>query len=320
MAISYLTILSNQKLIPKLFTDERWQNISLEEKKEIVYSLFHINNWNQLEPQYRIYFLQELENINANIQKRIPYKIVMLDELTDCSEKKLSSVCTGPEGSNEIHITSEYLLNGRRNRVMLNQDGSETVEKQQLDNLNVEVFCSICHEGEHVKQEVGSKGNVNTKEINECRLNFLGNLEDNTKSNRIEPSQSMILYKLQPAEYYAFKNSEEMTRKVFLMLQAKFGIDYGYVKWDKQTRSNDFEVLAKKWNEDNDMEELLGVGYGYTVEGIRKMIIRAMLYNVLEWYGVKDSEEACKKLNLDYNDYIPKMKEDIGKNSGNGRE
>ena len=42
--------------------------------------------------------------------------------------------------------------------------------QETLENENVSLFCSICHEGEHKKQENDIKSGVNTKEINECRL------------------------------------------------------------------------------------------------------------------------------------------------------
>lgn len=299
MKMSYLNILLNQELIPNLFFDECWMSISLDERKKIIYSLFHINNWKSLEPQYRIYILQELENINASVQNRKPYRVVMKDNID-------SSVQKGPEGSNEIQINSDYLLKGQRYAITIGKDGKVQHHIRQLDNLNVELFCSLCHEGEHVKQVQGIMKNLNTKEINECCLNLLANPDDKRESNRISYYDDPILYKLQPVEYYAFLHSETMTREVFTMLQAKFGIDIGYVKWDERVRKNDFDILARKWNEDNNLKE--DVGVEYTVLGIRKMIIQSMTQNVSKWYDVFDGYKFC---GLDYiRDYSPNIRED----------
>ncbi len=302
MAISYLTILSNQRLIPELFSDKRWQELSIDEKKEIIYSIFHIKNWEQLAPEYRIYILQELENINASMQQRVAYKIIVVDN------EDFTDVKKGEDGTREIWINSEYLLKGIRHIMLLMPDGTQTISKEQLNNANVELFCSICHEGEHAKQEEGVKSKVNTREMNECLLNFLTNPDDKKQTNKISASENAIFYKLQPVEYYAFLNSENMTRSIFGMLQAKFGIDEGYCKWDKKAKMNGFDALAKKWNQDNNMKELAGVEY--TVTGIRKKVINRMLENFMNWYGIQGIFNACEELNLDYSDYSPKMLDD----------
>lgn len=299
MKISYLSILSNQGLIPELFSHERWQSISLDERKEIIYSIFHINNWKKLEPQYRIYFLQELENINANMQDRKAYKVVMIDNMKP-------SVQTGPKGSNEIYVSSDYVLNGLRYVFDLEQDGKQNFHQKPLDDLNVELFCSLCHEGEHAKQEQSIRKNVNTKEINECRLNLTTNPDSKKNNNIISYNDDPILYKMQPVEYYAFLHSETMTREIFAMLQTKFGIDEGYAKWDEETRRTNFEALARKWNRDNHLKEEVGVEY--TVSGIRKMLIHSMAQNVREWYNVVDAYKFCG-LNFS-RDYSPNFRVD----------
>ena len=263
--------------------------------------MFHIKNWKQLEPQYRIYILQELENINAYMQNRDASKLVLKSDMID-------SIRTGPDKSGEIHINSNYVLNGIRYHMTIQEDGSSTIEEKVLDNENVELFCSICHEGEHKKQEADISRGVNTKEINECRLNLLANPDNKEESNRISPSESPIFYKIQPVEYYAFLNSEDMTRDVFSMLQTKFGIDDGFTEWAQRVKENDFEKLAQKWNKDNDIKELTGIEY--TVIGIRKKIINIMLDNIQRWYNIDGCFKACEWLNLDYHDYSPKMKDD----------
>lgn len=300
MKISYSTILSNQNLIPELFLDDRWRSMPIDERKEIIYSIFHITNWKQLEPQYRIYILQELENINAYMQKRDASKLVLKNDM-------IGSIHTGPEGSGEIHINSNYVLNGIRYRMTIQEDGTTTIEEEQLDNGNVELFCSICHEGEHKKQEADIKSDVDTKEINECRLNLLTNPDNKEENNRISPSESPIFYKMQPVEYYAFLNSENMTRDIFSMLQTKFGIDDGFIKWAQRIKENDFEKMAEKWNEDNEMKKLAGIEY--TVTGLRKRIIGRMLGNIQSWYNIP-GWKACEWLNLDYRNYSPNMEED----------
>lgn len=249
MEVSYSTILSNQNLIPELFADNRWKSMTIGDKKEIIYSMFHIKNWKQLEPQYRIYVLQELENINAYMQKREASRLVLKSDMID-------SIRTGTDESGEIHINSNYVLNGIRYRMTIQEDGTSIMEEERLDNENVELFCSICHEGEHKKQESGVRNDVNTKEINECRLNLLTNPDDKEENNRVSPYDDPIFYKMQPVEYYAFFNSENMTRDIFLMLQTKFGIDDGFVKWTQHIRKNNFEALAKKWNEDNEIKKM----------------------------------------------------------------
>ena len=301
MKISYLTILSNQNLIPDLFLDDRWKRIPMGEKKEIIYTMFHIRNWKQLEPQYRIYILQELENINAYMQNRGASKLVLKSDMID-------SIHTGPDKSEEIHISSNYVLNAIRYHMTIQEDGSSTIEEKVLDNENVELFCSICHEGEHKKQEADISRGVNTKEINECRLNLLANPDNKEETNRISPSESPIFYKIQPVEYYAFLNSEDMTRDVFAMLQTKFGIDDGFIEWAQRVKENDFEKLAEKWNKDNDIKESAGIEY--TVIGLRKKIINRMLDNIQRWYNIDGCFKACEWLNLDYHDYSPKMKDD----------
>lgn len=141
-----------------------------------------------------------------------------------------ASVQTGSESSNEIYVSRNYLLNGLRYVLELEQDGKQNFQQKLLDSLNVELFCSLCHEGEHVKQEQSIRKNVNTKEINECRLNLTTNPDNKKNNNRISYDDDPILYKIQPVEYYAFLHSETMTREVFAMLQTKFGIDEGYAK------------------------------------------------------------------------------------------
>ena len=299
--MSYSVILSNQNFIPELFMDERWRNIPIEEKKEIIYSIFHIRNWKQLEPQYRIYFLQELENINAYMQKREANKLVLKDDMRD-------SIHTGPEGSGEIHINSKYVLEGIRYQMMIQEDGTNQIEEVVLDNENVELFCSICHEGEHKKHESGIKSNINTKEIKECYLNVLVNPNNKEERNVISYKEDPILYKMQPVEYYAFLNSENMTQETFTMLQIKFGIDEGFVKWTQHIKENNFEVLVEKWNEDNEIKESTGIEY--TVTGLRKLIIRIMIEKIQKWYGIKEESSVYKLLNLDYEEYSSNIKED----------
>jgi len=303
MAISYLTILSNQKLIPELFSDKRWQELTIDEKKEIIYSIFHIKNWEKLNPEYRIYILQELENINASMQERVAYKIIIEenDEIT-------SSVYKGPSNCREIRINRKYILDGIRYKVQIIQDGTNNITEEQLDNTNVELFCSICHEGEHAKQEEGIKNDINTREINECRLNCLTHPDDKEKNNIIKASEDVIFYKLQPAEYYAFLNSENETRTVFSMLQAKFGIDEGYIKWYEDAKANSYEALAKQWNINNNMKEWAGVEY--TVTGLRKKVMNLLLDNMREWYNIHSPFKACEELNLNYKDYSPKIMDD----------
>lgn len=301
MRMSYSNILSNQSSIPELFLDNCWNDVSIDEKKEIIYSIFHVKNWRKLEPQYRIYILQELENINASMQGRKPCKLVLKDDMTN-------SVRTGPDGSQEIHISGEYVLSGIRYYMTILEDGTDITEKKQLDNENVELFCSLCHEGEHKKQEEGVKGHINTKEINECRLNLLTNPDNKEDNNIVTPSESPIFYKLQPVEYYAFLNSENMTIDTFSMLQTRFGIDEGFNKWLQHSKENSFEALAKKWNKDNDMKRWEGVEY--TVVGLRKKVINVMLDNIQSWYNIDGCFKACDWLNLDYHDYSPKMKDD----------
>lgn len=301
MQISYRTILTNQSLIPELFSDIRWQELAIDEKKEIIYSIFHIKNWKQLNSEYRIYILQELENINGSMQKRKACKLVLKDDIKN-------SIHTGPEGSEEIHISSNYVLNGIRYHMILEKDGTNTFEEETLENENVSLFCSICHEGEHKKQENDIKSGVNTKEINECRLNLLANPDNKEENNRINFSESPIFYKMQPVEYYAFLNSENMTKTVFSMLQTKFGIDEGFSKWNRDVNLNNFETLANKWNTDNNMKEWAGIEY--TVLGLRKKIINVMLDNIQKWYNIDGIFKACDWINLNYHDYSPKMKDD----------
>lgn len=303
MAITYCTILSNQKLIPELFSDKRWQELSITEKKEIIYSIFHIKNWEQLNPEYRIYILQELENINASMQERVAYKVIIVE-----NEDFTRSVCKGEHNSREILINKNYLLNGIRYRMQIMEDGTQEIFEEQLDNANVCLFCSICHEGEHVKQEEGIKNGINTREMNECRLNFLTHPDDKEKNNKIKASEDVILYKLQPAEYYAFLNSENETRTVFSMLQTKFGIDEGYIKWYEDTKTNCYEAVAKQWNINNNMKELAGVEY--TVTGLRKKVMNLLLDNMREWYNIHSSFKACEELNLNYKDYSPNVMDD----------
>lgn len=302
MKITYSTILSNQNLIPELFIDNRWKSIPIDEKKEIIYSIFHIRNWKRLEPQYRIYILQELENINAHMQKRDSSKLVLKEDMK-------GSIHTGPNGSEEIHINSKYVLNGIKYYVTLQEDGTNIIQEKLLDNENVELFCSICHEGEHKKQEAGIKNSVNTKEINECYLNLLNNPDNEEENNRISPDDSIILYKLQPVEYYAFLNSENITKDIFSMLQTKFGIDEGFTKWAQRVKKDSFETLADIWNKDNNMKEWAGIEY--TVVGLRKKIINVMLNNMQQWYNIDSCFEACRRINLDYHDYSPKIKDDL---------
>ena len=38
MKISYQTILSNQNFIPELFSDIRWQELDIDQKKEIIFT------------------------------------------------------------------------------------------------------------------------------------------------------------------------------------------------------------------------------------------------------------------------------------------
>lgn len=232
------------------------------------------------------------------MQERNACKLVLKDDMMD-------SIHRGPDDCQEIHISSEYVLNGIRYHITILEDGTDITQKKQLDNENVELFCSICHEGEHEKQVTGIKSNINTKEINECCLNMLANPENKEESNRISPSESPIFYKMQPLEYYAFLNSENMTIDTFSMLQAKFGIDEGFTKWLQHSKENSFEVLAKKWNEDNDR-----AGVEYTVVGLRKKIINKMLDNIQSWYNIDGCFKACDWLNLDYHDYSPKIFDD----------
>lgn len=301
MKISYQTILSNQNFIPELFSDIRWQELDIDQKKEIIYPIFHIKNWRQLNPEYRIYFLQEVENINASMQKRNACKLVLKDNME-------GSIHTGPEGSEEIYISSNYVLNGRKYHVILEENGTNTYEEENLENENVYLFCSVCHEGEHMKQKNGIKSDINTKEINECSLNLLANPDKKEENNRIDASEYPIFYKLQPVEYYAFLNSETMTKTVFSMLQTKFGVDEGFDKWNQEINLSNFEALAHKWNIDNNMKKTMGIEY--TVTGLRKQLIKIMLDNIQKWYNIDGIFKVCDYLNLDYHDYLPKIKDD----------
>ena len=123
MKISYSTILLNQNLIPELFSDDRWGSMTIDERKEIIYSIFHIANWRQLEPKYRIYILQELENINAYMQKRDASKLVLKNDMMD-------SIHTGPEENGKIHINSSYVLNGIRYCMTIQEDGTSTIKEE----------------------------------------------------------------------------------------------------------------------------------------------------------------------------------------------
>jgi len=139
MKISYRTILSNQNFVPELFSDIRWQELDIDQKKEIIYPIFHIKNWRQLNPEYRIYFLQEVENINASMQKRNACKLIQKDNME-------GSVHTGPEGSGEIYINSNYVLNGRKYHCILGEDGTNTFEEENLENENARNYIRILDE------------------------------------------------------------------------------------------------------------------------------------------------------------------------------
>ena len=189
------------------------------EKTKLIEEMFHSSIWNHLNSEQKIKLMELLEIDLSYQDNREPNKLQVWLKLP-------SRASAAFPASNAIRIS-----------------------KHHLENIgigsNVLFYCAVVHEHEHFNQYYDS--------ISDKKDSLTEEMRDNLKSlitycNKM--ATQYIEYRFQPTEYYAHKNSEVRTRKVFERLTQDLGPDEGFEKW-KREECIPTDFLVQLYNEEN---------------------------------------------------------------------
>lgn len=198
------------------------ENMPYSQTKEtLTENMFYITVWNKLDTNQRVRLLQILEN-NLSYRDGRPASRVEL-------YPKLPSLTQASEATRKIKISDWHL----------------TSNFNELNNLNAQLYCAICHEHEHISQFVDVDSDKNDKKTEECRTNMKFVIPHSSTN-----VQGYIEYRLQPLEYYAHKISEEQTVATFTRLEREFGEDEGFQEWSKEVLSISVDDLVRIYNQE----------------------------------------------------------------------
>lgn len=199
---------------------EKLENLTpSSEKTKLIEEMFHSSIWNQLSMEQKIKLMELLEIDLAHQENRKPNQIYVCQKLP-------SKACASFPFSNCIKISKFHL---------------ETIG----NGSNVAFYCAIVHEHEHFNQYYDSISNKNDALTEEMRDNLKSLIPYGAKT-----ATQYIEYRFQPTEYYAHRNSEERTKKVFERLTQELGPDEGFKKW-KREECIPTDFLVQLYNEEN---------------------------------------------------------------------
>lgn len=271
-----------------IFNDDRWKyGTNIFQKEKIISTLFHSKMWRKLNPKNRIFILQEIENIQAEKQKRNPYKIVLLNENYNLDRDLFDMMVN--YNTKKIYMRCDYVEKGLKQNITY-----EGIRKIDInDRLNVELLDGIIHEGYHIwtmQKAIKTKNMGNLKlEDREVILGLLirRNIGEkrNTENNVQIMENERYLYRVEPAEYYAFKYAKDYIDKLFEVLERKYEKDEGYQNYLKYYYQEICDI-EKKYNEDKN-ESLC-----------YQEIYKKVFFEYIEKFIDKDRRKAEKVLDI----------------------
>lgn len=271
-----------------IFNDDRWKyGTNIFQKEKIISTLFHSKMWRKLNPKNRIFILQEIENIQAEKQKRDPYKIVLLNENYNLDRDLFDMMVN--YNTKKIYMRCDYIEKGLKQNITY-----EGIRKIDInDRLNVELLDGIIHEGYHIwtmQKAIKTKDMENLKlEDREVILGLLIRRNIGEKRNAENNVQIMknerYLYRVEPAEYYAFKYAKDYIDKLFGVLERKYEKDKGYKNYLKYYYQEICDI-EKKYKEDKN-ESLC-----------YQEIYKKVFFEYIEKFIDKDRRKAEKVLDI----------------------
>lgn len=183
-------------------------------------NMFHITIWNQMNYNQKIRLLQTLENNLSCKDGRVPSIIKNF--------LKLPSLACASKLTGEIKVSQWHFEMGFND----------------LNDLNAQAYCAICHEHEHISQFLDADSDKIDKKSEECRVNLKSIIPYSGST-----IQAYVEYRVQPIEYYAHKLSEEHTIATFARLEREFGKDIGFREWYDIISSASLQNLTKLYNQ-----------------------------------------------------------------------